>query len=323
MSERRIVFLDSETLAGSVRLRPPGFPHRWEDHTHTAPEHVVERLRGAEIAVVNKVRLDRTILEQLPDLRLVAVAATGTDCVDTSACAERGITVTNIRGYAGTTVPEHVFALILSLRRAICAYREDVRGGRWQAADQFCFHDHPIRDLAGATLGIVGEGALGQDVARLARAFGMEVLFAAHKGSTGLGPLYTPWDEVLERAEILTLHCPLIPATEGLLGWPEFEAMKQCPLIINTARGPLIVEEDLERALDAGLVSGAGLDVTLPEPPAADSTFMRLAQRPDVIVTPHVAWASLEAQQALADQLIDLIEAFVEGTPRHVVRGEF
>ncbi len=323
MAEHTIVFLDAATLADDVRLRSPSFPHCWKDHASTAPDQVVPRLRDADVAIVNKVRLTRESLEQLPKLRLIAVAATGTDCIDKAACQALGITVVNIRGYAGVTVPEHVFALMLALRRSLMGYRDDVRAGRWQDAGQFCFHDHPIRDLSGATLGIIGEGALGQGVATLARAFGMKVLFAAHKGADGLGPLYTPWPEVMANSDVLSLHCPLIPATQGLLGMVEFESMGRRPLIINTARGPLIVEEDLEKALDRGLVNGAGLDVTLPEPPAPDSTIMRLATRPDTIVTPHVAWASLEAQQTLADQLIDLIEAFVGGAPRHVVSGEF
>lgn len=323
LSKKSIVFLDAGTLSAEVVLRTPGFPHRWTSFPATQPADVVSRLRDAEIAITNKVRIDREHLGQLPSLRLIAVAATGTDCVDKGACADLGVTVVNIRDYAGVTVPEHVFALILALRRNLMAYRDDVRAGRWQAARQFCFHDHPIRDLSGSTIGIIGEGALGQGVAALARAFGMNVMFAAHKGVTGMGPLYTPWDDVLEKADVLSLHCPLIPATEGLLGMAEFEAMGRRPLIINTARGPLIVDEDLERALERGLVSGAGLDVTMPEPPAMDSVFMRLAQRPDTIVTPHIAWASVEAQQALADQLVDLIEAYAAGAPRHVVSGEF
>ena len=320
---RSIVFLDRATLAPSVRLRRPAFPHRWHDFARTAPHEIEARLADADVAVVNKLPLDRAMLQRLPRLRLIAVAATGTDAIDVAACRELGITVVNVRGYAAVTVPEHVFALILALRRNLLRYRADVLAGRWQAAEQFCFHDHPIRDLAGSTLGIVGEGAIGQEVAARARAFGMKVLFAAHKGRTGLGPLYTPWDEVLATSDVISLHCPLVPATRGLLAMPEFRAMAKRPLLVNTARGPLIVDEDLERALDEGLVSGAGLDVTLPEPPAADSVPMRLARRPDTIVTPHVAWASLEAQQTLADQLVDLIEAFVAGTPKNVVSGDF
>ncbi|MEO1091479.1 MAG: D-2-hydroxyacid dehydrogenase [Pseudomonadota bacterium] len=323
MSALSIVFLDAATLASDVTLRPPTFAHDWVNHAATVPEDVVPRLADADVAVINKVRLDAATLAALPRLRLIAVAATGTDCIDKAACRERGITVVNIRGYADTTVPEHTFALMLALRRSLCRYRDDVRRGRWQAAGQFCFHDHPIRDLAGSTLGVIGEGHIGQEVARRASAFGMRVQFAAHKGRDGLGPLYTPWEEVLATSDVLTLHCPLVPATQGLLAMPEFRAMARRPLIVNTARGPLIVEEDLEQALDEGLVSGAALDVTLPEPPPADGALMRLAARPDTIVTPHVAWASREAQQALADQLIELIEAFVAGRPTNVVAGDF
>ena len=230
--------------------------------------------------------------------------------------------VSNVRGYAGHTVPEHVFALILALRRNLCAYRDDVRRGAWQKARQFCFFSHPIHDLHGSTLGIIGEGALGQGVAQLAQAFGMNVMFAAHKGKTGLGPLYTPFDEVLETADVITLHCPLLPETRGLIGMPEFRRMRRRPVLVNTARGGLVVEEDLERALDEGW-SPARLRRRAPEPPPADSTIMRLAARPDFILTPHVAWASDEAQQALADQLIDNIECFARGTPVNVVRGAF
>ncbi len=323
MAELSVVFLDAATLAPDISLRAPSFKHSWTSYDATAPDQVVERLAEADIAIVNKVQINEATLARLPRLKLIALAATGSDCIDKPACRARGITVANIRGYAGVTVPEHAFALMLALRRNLLAYRDDVRAGRWQDCGQFCFHDHPIRDLAGATLGIIGEGAIGQEVAARARAFGMEVLFAAHKGREGLGPLYTPWEAVLATADVLTLHCPLTPETHHLLAMPEFEAMGRRPLVINTARGPLIDEAALEHALDRGLVAGAALDVTLPEPPPADGVLMRLAQRPDTIVTPHVAWASREAQQALADQLIDVIEAFAAGNPINVVSGDF
>ena len=318
-----IVFLDRATLAPGVRLRRPGFAHTWTEHERTAPADVADRLAGATIAIDNKVPLRRATLERLPDLRMIAVAATGTDCVDKDCCRERGIVVSNVRGYAVHTVPEHVFALILALRRNLCAYRDEVRRGAWQDARQFCFFSHPIDDLFGANLGIVGEGVLGQGVAHLARAFGMNVMFAAHKGKSGLGPLYTPFEEVLETADVITLHCPLLPETQSMLGMPEFRHMHRRPVLVNASRGGLVVEEDLERALDEGLVAGAAFDVALPEPPPADSTIMRLAARPDFILTPHIAWASAQAQQALADQLIDVIERYAQGTPVNVVRGAF
>jgi glycerate dehydrogenase len=319
----KIVFLDRSTIAPQITLRRPAFPHTLTEHQQTAPGEVLERLAGAAIAIVNKVQLSGEVLAKLPDLKLVAVAATGTDCVDKAYCQAHGIAVTNIRGYALRTVPEHTFALMLALRRSIVPYREDTLAGEWQRSGQFCFFNHPIRDLGGARLGIIGEGVLGQRVAELARAFGMATMFAAHKGKTGLGPLYTPWEEVLETSDILTLHSPLTPETRNMIAMPEFRRMAQRPLLVNTARGGLVDEEALERALDEGLISGAGIDVTLPEPPPADGPLMRIARRPNVIVTPHVAWASDEAQQALADQLIDNIENFVVGKPTNLVQGAF
>jgi glycerate dehydrogenase len=189
--------------------------------------------------------------------------------IDLAACRERGIVVANVRGYAVNTVPEHTFALILALRRGLVGYRQDVIDGRWQKAGQFCFFTHPVRDLAGSTLGIIGEGAIGQSVARLGQAFGMRALFAAHKGVSGLGPLYTPFDEVLENSDVITLHCPLTPSTRGMIGMPEFRQIEKRPLLINTARGGLVVEEDLVMALEKGLIAGAGFDCLTAEPPRA------------------------------------------------------
>ena len=320
---QKIVFLDRATIAPEVTLRRPAFPHTLTEHQQTAPDEVLERLAGATVAIVNKVQLPGEVLAKLPDLKLIAVAATGTDCVDKAWCQAHGVAVTNIRGYALRTVPEHTLALMLALRRSIVPYREDTLAGEWQKSGQFCFFNHPIRDLGGARLGIIGEGVLGQRVAELARAFGMVTMFAAHKGKTGLGPLYTPWEEVLETSDVITLHCPLTPETRNIIAAPEFRRMKRRPLLINTARGGLVDEEDLERALDEGLISGAGIDVTLPEPPPADGPLMRIARRGNVIVTPHVAWASVEAQQTLADQLIDNIESFVAGRPTNLVLGAF
>lgn len=313
-----IVFLDRETLAPQVTLKRPGFPHRWTEHAGTEPHDVVERCRDATIVVVNKVQLSAEVLGALPDLRLVAVAATGTDCVDKDAARERGIAVVNIRGYAIHTVPEHTFALILALQRAIVSYRSAVIDGAWQRSGQFCFFDAPIRDLGGRRLGVIGAGVLGGRVAALGRAFGMSIgLYDP------MAPADTPnvvgFDELIATSDVITLHCPLTPQTRGLIGMAEFRAMRRKPLIINTARGGIIADEDLEAALDQGLISGAGIDVAMPEPPPADGPLMRIAARPDVIVTPHVAWASDEAQQALADQLIGNIEAFVAGTPRNLV----
>lgn len=318
-----IVFLDRATIAPQIRLRRPDFPHVWAEYGQTPAAEAAERLTGATIALINKVPLRRETLECLPELKLIAVAATGTDCVDKACCLERGIAVCNIRHYAMHTVPEHAFALMLALRRGIVAYREDLKRGAWQQAGQFCLFGHSIQDLYGSRLGIIGEGELGQGVATIARGFGMQVMFAAHKGATGLGPLYTHFEEVLETSDVITLHCPLLPQTRGLLGIAEFRKMKRRPIIINTARGGLIVEPDLERALDENLIAGAAVDVAECEPPPADSVLMRMLDRPNFILTPHIAWASDQAQQILADQLIDNIENFVSGSPTNLVSGAF
>lgn len=247
------------------------------------------------------------------------MAATGTDVVDLQACRERGVAATNIRAYAVHTVPEHTFALILALRRSLLAYRDAVARGRWQESGLFCFFDYPIQDLAGSTLGIVGGGSLGGSVADLGRAFGMRVAFAGRKGAAETPPDRTPFTEVLRTCDVLTLHCPLTPETRGLIGAPEFALMERRPLLINTARGGLVDETALGEALRSGQIAGAAFDVTAPEPPPADSPLMALTSLPNFILTPHVGWASAEAIQSLADQLIDIIEAFQRGEVRNRV----
>ena len=315
----RIVFLDRDTLPAAVALRPFSFPHALQVFAATAPHEVAARIADADVVITNKVPVRAPAIAGAPNLALVAIAATGYDIVDVAACAARGITVSNIRNYAVHTVPEHTFALILALRRSIGAYRQSVADGAWQRSGQFCYFDYPIRDLAGATLGIIGDGALGQAVADLGRAFGMKTLFSSYKGVPGMGPLYTPFEEVLRRSDIITLHCPLTPSTRNLIAAPEFALMERRPLVINTARGGLVDEHALAAALMGGQIAGAAFDVVTAEPPPADHPFMALLALPNFILTPHVAWASLDAIQGLADQLVENIELFRRGTPRNVV----
>lgn len=314
-----IVFLDRETLPDDVQLPVPGPDCTITFHARTSSDEVLERLRNADVAITNKVRITSRDLAAAGNLRLIAVAATGVDCVDLAACREAGVTVCNIRDYATDTVPEHLFAMILALQRSLVPYRNSVLQGRWQQADQFCYFDYPIRDVAGATLGIVGRGTLGLGLAKLSEAFGMRVLFAGRKNATKTEPPYTPFDEVLADSDILSLNCPLTSDTRNLFGPEEFGKMAKRPIIINGARGGLIDEIALKNALDSGLISGAGLDVSSPEPPPPDSILMEIASYDNVILTPHVAWASKRATQSLANQLMRNIALFLEGTPRNVV----
>lgn len=311
----KIVFLDRETLSPQTVLRAPNFKHEFQFYNRTSPDEVIARIHDAHIVVTNKVQLSAAAIQAAAHLKLIAISATGVDNVDLSACRASGVTVSNIRDYAKHTVPEHTFSLIFALRRSLFAYRDAVKSGRWQAAQQFCFFDYPIHDLAGSTIGIIGDGALGQAVAAIARAFNMRVLFSGYKGRTGQGSLYTPFEETLTRSDIISLHCPLNAETRNMIGAREFAAMARKPLLINTARGGLVDENAVGPALCSGQISGAAFDVASTEPPPLAHPFMSLLARPDFILTPHVAWASNEAVQSLADQLIANIEAFVRGAP--------
>lgn len=315
----RIVQLEGESLIADVRR--PAFAHDWVAHAKTAPEQVVGRLAGAAIAITNKVPIDAAAIAALPELKMIAVSATGTNNVDLDACRARGIIVSNIRGYAGHTVPEHAMALLLALSRNLVAWRETLLAGAWQRAEQFCLFDHPIRDLHGATLGLIGSGTLGNGVARLAEAFGMQVLRAERKGASVVRPGYTAFADVLATADAISLHCPLTADTKNLIGEAELRAMKRSALLINTARGGIVDELALIRALKEGWIAGAGFDVITAEPPPAEHPMVdpELLARPNFLLTPHVGWSSRPAMQTLADQLIANIEAFVAGAPQNRV----
>lgn len=317
--KQQIVYLERDSVIANVRR--PDFSHDWVEYKSTRPDQVIERLQGCSIAIVNKVPMSSVTVDALSDLKMIAVAATGTNQIDLEACRRRGIVVSNIRGYAEHTVPEHVFSLLLALSRNLVAWRESLLAGRWQQSDQFCLFDHPIRDLHGATLGVIGSGSLGGGVIRLADAFGMRVLRAEHKGASMVRPGYTAFDDVLREADAISLHCPLNEQTQGLIGELELQAMKKSALLINTARGGLVDEAALIRALKEGWIAGAGFDVITAEPPPVGHPMVaaELLAMPNFLLTPHVAWASRPAMQTLADQLIDNIEAFVAGSPKNRV----
>lgn len=311
-----IVFLDRNSLIADMRV--PSFAHDWIDFEQTRPEEVVSRLQDASIVITNKVRLGGEFLAQAPGVKMIAVAATGTDNVDLAYCREHGIVVSNIRGYAVDTVPEHAFMMMLALRRNLIGWREDVRAGLWQQADQFCLFTRPVNDLHGSTLGLVGYGSLGRGMQKLAEAFGMRVLIAEHKTAATPREGYTPFDTVLREADVISLHTPLTAETRHMISTREFGLMKPRALLINTARGNLVDEAALIAALQSGRIGGAGFDVLALEPPRDGNPLLDL-DLPNFILTPHVAWSSREAMQTLADQLVDNIEAFVAGTPRNLV----
>jgi glycerate dehydrogenase len=312
----RIVFLERNTF--NVPFRRPDFDHQWVEYGETAIDELVQRLQEASIAICNKVPLRGPTLAQLPSLKLIAVAATGVDNVDLDYCRAHQISVCNTRGYAVGSLPEHALMLMLALRRNLIAYRADVNAGKWAQAKQFCLLEHPINDLRGATIGIIGYGALGKAMAKLAGAIGMNVLVAERKGVSEAREGRTRFEEVLSLSDVVTLHCPLTEETKNLIGEAQLRLMKSSALLINTARGGLVEEAALIQSLKNGELSGAGIDVLRVEPPREGNLLLE-TELPNLIVTPHNAWASRQAMQTLADQLIENLEFFVRGEPRNLV----
>ena len=321
MTPLHIVHLDKDSIGPDIVMNRPSCAHRWTSHDHTGDTDIVARLADADIAIVNKIGLDSRVIAQLPSLRMIAVSATGYDRIDLEACRARGIVVSNIQGYAGDTVPEHTLALMLALRRGMKGYQTDVEAGLWQQSRQFCLFTQPVSDLKGATLGLIGSGAIGGAVGRIAEAFGMTVIKAARKGADKTPAGYVPFDDVISTSDIISLHCPLTPETTRLIAAPEFARMKDSAILINTSRGGLVDEHDLVEALDRGTIAGAGFDVVSAEPPPPDHIFLQRLERPNFILTPHVGWSSIGARQVLWDQLVSHIDNFAKGTPSNNVCG--
>jgi len=308
-----IVFLDSTGIPASHRIPSFSFPHQLTEYAHTAAEQVLARAKDADIIITSKVILDREILSQLPKLKLIAVTATGTNNIDLAAAKVLGIVVKNVTGYSSVTVPEHVIGMIYALKHRLIDYhRDQLLTERWATCGQFCYVDYPISDVQGSTLGIVGRGCIGNEVARLAQAVGMRVLFAEHQHATTIREGYTAFDEVLEQADVISLHCPLTPQTEQLINAKTLALMKPNACLINTGRGGLINEADLLQALQSGKVAGAALDVLVKEPPASDDALWLAAKtQPNLLITPHVAWASDSALTTLVNKVAQNIEEFV------------
>ncbi len=298
----KAVFLDANTLGDDVDLSPiESVTGELTKYPHTAPGEVLERIRGFDTVLVNKVVLGREHFQACPELKTIAVVATGLNNIDQAAAKEHGVQVMNVTNYGRATVAQHTVALMLALATRLLDYDRDVRAGRWGQSDMFCLMDHPIMELEGRTLGIVGYGDLGQGVAERAAAFGMKVLLGARPGqSTGEVDGYSriPLDELLPQVDVLSLHCLLTDKTRDLIGARELKMMKPDALLINTSRGGLVNEEALADALRAGEIGGAGFDVLTEEPPRSGNPLLA-DDIPNLIITPHSAWASREARQRI------------------------
>ena len=308
-----IVFLDSTAIPKHIPIPRPSFPHNWVEYEYTSAEQTIERAKDADIIITNKVILSREVLQQLPKLKLIALTATGTNNVDLDAAKELGVTVKNVTGYSATTVPEHVLGMIFALKHSLAGWQRDQIIGKWTESKQFCYFDYPITDVKGSTLGVFGKGCLGTEVGRLAELLGMKVLYAEHRNATTCREGYTPFEEVLKQADILTLHCALTETTKNLINQETLSLCKKGAYLINTGRGPLIDEQAVCDALKSGQLGGAALDVLVKEPPEKNNPLIELAKTmPNLIITPHIAWASDSAVTTLMKKVTQNIEDFVQ-----------
>ncbi|MDA8885915.1 D-2-hydroxyacid dehydrogenase [Porticoccaceae bacterium] len=311
----RGVILDCDSL-GPDDLDFSAFydlPVSWTVYGNCPASEVVERIGDAEIVMTNKTVVDAATLSQAPNLKLITLPATGTNVVDLVAASEQGVVVCNAVNYGTASVVQHVWALILALTTNLQSYSRGVMDGSWGESEMFCLLQYPVRELEGKTLGIVGAGDLGRGVAKIAQAFGMQVIFAALPERNHLDDLpRLALHELLPRVDILSLHCPLTPQTKGLISSAELALMKTSALLINTARGPLIDEPALKQALVKGEIAGAGLDVLSAEPPVGGNLLIDNAV-PNLIITPHSAWIAAESRQRLMGQMVENISAFLEG----------
>ena len=317
----KAVFLDYATVGSAeLDISPllkvlPGL----EVFDNTAPDEVVERIAGAEVIFANKVRLTREILDQSDVVRFIGLTATGVDNVDLAAAKEHGVAVCNIKAYCTQSVVEHVFAVLLNLSHNISRYNQSVRAGNWQKASDFCMLDFPLRELSAMTIGIVGHGELGRGVEKIARQFGMSILIARRQGHDATADDgRTDLQDLLQQSDVVSLHCPLTDETRGLISAAELRLMKPNAILINTARGGLIDSEALVVALSSGEISSAAIDVLPQEPPVDGNPLLDYAGD-NLIVTPHIAWGTIEARQnAIVESALNVV-AFLAGEERNRV----
>lgn len=309
----KAVFLDRGTFLDSVDLPAPQGVNYYETYGSTPQDDavIVERCQDADIIIANKVKIGRKVIEQLPKLKLIQLTATGINNVDKDACADHNVQLYNIAGYAIKSVPEHTFMLMLNGMRAGLYYHTKVVDGTWQEDGNFCLLDEPLFDLEDKTLGVIGIGTIGKRVTEIARAFGMTVLWAEHQGREPRDSDYTAFDEVLARADVLSLHCPLTEATEHLINAETLSKMQQTPLIVNVARGGIVDSAAIVDAINAEQILGYATDVFAQEPISDNDPLLTLADHPRVIFSPHNAWGSLAAQEKLWAILSKQVSDFV------------
>ena len=314
----RAAFLDFATVGSDELDDSPlrKLTETFDVYDNTAADEVVDRIAGSEFVYVNKIRMTRDVIEHAPNLKFIGLVATGTDNVDLEAAKEHGVAVCNIRAYCTNSVVEHVFALLLSLSHSLGLYHQSVRRGDWANAVNFCMLGYPIRELAGKRIGIVGFGELGRGVARVAEAFGMNVLVSRRPGTSGTDAARMDLDDVLQTCDVLTLHCPLTDDTAGLIGKAELEQMKSSAILINTARGGLVDSAALVEALGNGTIAAAGIDVLSHEPPVDGDPLLDYGGD-NLIITPHIAWATVEARQNAINEVAANVAAFLAGEARN------
>ncbi|MBS1661493.1 MAG: D-2-hydroxyacid dehydrogenase [Bacteroidetes bacterium] len=276
-------------------------------YDRTSREQLLERCKDASVIFTNKAQVPGDIIKQLPSLRFIGVLATGFNIVDVDAARERGIPVSNVPGYSTRSVAQLVFALLLELCHRVQRHSDTVMDGKWSASPDFCYWESPLVELAGKTMGIIGYGTIGRCVGELATAFGMKVITAGR--NQGIG-------ELLEQSDVVSIHCPLTPDTKGLINKENLRRMKSSAFLINTSRGPIVVDADLADALNSGTIAGAGIDVLSVEPPPAGNPLFGVK---NCLITPHIAWATKEARARLMDMTVANLAAFVAGSPINVV----
>lgn len=315
----KAVFLDFGTMGTGLSLESlQSAVTELVIHDATSSAQIAERIHDADAVLTNKVRLTPELIAAAPRLRFIGLTATGTDNIDTAAAKQRGIAVANIRAYCTASVVEHVFGVLLMLTHSLAPFRQSVRDGDWQKSRDPFLLDHPIRELSAMTLGIVGYGNLGQGVAEVARAFGMNVIISARPGSNAVANDRVPFDELLAHSDVISLHCPLNETTRGLFGAEQFAQMKPTSYLINTARGGLVDSAALAAALRDGEIAGAAVDVLPEEPPVNGDPLLDYAGD-NLIITPHIAWATNEARQNALDELAGNIDSFATGGSRNRV----